>query len=268
MTSIAIAPTGAAVGEFDAPTNWKRSDTVDIADWATSTRLRDVESTSIRDVLNMFDRALTATNSFLLFVGGRHASRTVELIFDRGDLSFDWLTEKAFGGISIDEYESEPLELDTDADQLEQRPAVTVVQRLVDLLGLPKRDLLRAAGISKSTFHTWDKPNGPRPRVASQGQLWALAEAVDDLAELLGGVGRVGQWILAHKQRRSLLREGEFDRLLDLASPAAVTDPSPYLAGLYAAGEEKLEPRASNASRPRTREIDSDDAFTRTGGTR
>lgn len=259
MTAIAIAPTGAAFGEFDEPASWKVADHIGAGNWVT-TRLRNVENSSLRDALNMFDAALNATSSFLLFVDPQ-VSRTVEVIVDRGEVSFDWLfetdiTDTGIGtgiGTIVGEYEFEPIDAPA-ADPLEQQPAVAVVEQLVDVLGMPKRDVLCAAGISKSTFHTWDKPNGPRPRVASQGQLWALAEAVEDLTEHLGAAELVGPWILADNRRRNLLREGEFDRLLSLAAPAAVSDAGvPYLAGLYAAGEEKLEPLTSTATAARRR---------------
>jgi len=238
MTSTVVAPTGSAFGEFDASATWKRADTGSTGEWAV-TRLRDIENSSIRDALNVFDCAFTATSSFLLFVPARQVSRTVEVILDCGDVSVDWLTDTVIAT--------------ADVEYLEQRSAVTVVNNLVDLLGMPKRDVLRAAGISKSTFHTWDKPGGPRPRVGSLGQLWALAEAVDDLGEHLGSSDLVGPWILADSRRRNLLREGKFDRLLDLVASTAVTDPVPYLAGLYAVGQEKLEPRSSDATTARRR---------------
>ncbi len=259
MTSLAVAPTGAAFGEFDEPASWKMTH-AGTGDW-TGTRLRNVEISSVRDAVNTFDAALSATNSLLLFIAPQ-ISRTVEIVLDRGDVSLDWLFEtavvgtEAVGSSAIGsitrEYHFEPLELvGVDPQPLGQQPAVIVVKALVDGLGLPKRDVLRAAGISRSTFHTWDKPEGPRPRVASQGQLWALAEAVEDLTEHLGALELVGPWLLADNRRKALLREGDFDALLNLAAPAAVTDSATYLAGLYGAGQEKLEPRYSNAAAAR-----------------
>jgi hypothetical protein len=263
MTHIATAPTGAAFGEFDEPATWK---VADASDW-DCTRLRHVENSSIRDALDMFDAALAASSAFRLFASQRRVARTVEVIADR-DISLDWLVETdnvGDGTPLITEFE-----LDS-AVPLEEQPAVVIVKRLTEVLGMPQRDVLRAAGISKSTFHTWDKPNGARPRVNSQGRLWALAEAVEDLIEHLGTADRVGPWLLADNGRKTLLRAGEFDRLLDLAAPPAVIDSRPYLAGLYAAGLEKLESRTASGARPGVRVVDSDDSFERvprSGGSR
>jgi hypothetical protein len=249
MTSMTIAPTGSALGEFDAPANWKVAEG-STGQWVT-TRLRNVENSSIRDALDMFDAALSATSLFLLFFGPQ-AARTVEIVGDRGEVSFDWLieTDTDGGGATVGSV-FEPV---ASSEPLEQRPAVTVVEQLVAMLGMPKRDVLRAAGISKSTFHTWDQPNGPRPRTASQGRLWALAELVDDLTDYLGARDRVGPWLLADNARRSLLRAGEFDAVLNLAAPASVADTgTPYLSGLFAAGEEKQPPQATVGAAARHR---------------
>jgi hypothetical protein len=93
-----------------------------------------------------------------------------------------------------------------------QDDAVRAVEALACELGLPVKDVLKAAGIKKSSFYSWKQPDAPRPRVASQGQLWALAQAVEDLAECTGG--NVRQWLLARDERRKTLIHGEFDRLV------------------------------------------------------
>lgn len=91
------------------------------------------------------------------------------------------------------------------------RPATTV-RRLADFFGLPLGDILKATGISKSSFHSWDKPHQPRPRVSSQGDLWALAQLADDLSEAVEGPVR--EWMRADSRRRRLLTGGRFDELL------------------------------------------------------
>ncbi|MEV6903442.1 hypothetical protein [Amycolatopsis sp. NPDC051372] len=251
MTSIAMRATGASFGGFDKAASWKVAGTGDAGGWG-NTRLRNVENPSIRDALTTFDAALAASSSFLLLVSGRTRGQTVEIVADH-DIALDWLIE-------TDVNDSDTLRA---GESLEKQPAVAVVEQLVTQLGIPKRDVLRAAGISKSTYHSWCKPNRPRPRVNSQGQLWALVEAVNDLAENLGAADRIAPWLLADARRKSLLRDGQFDQLIALASPLPSGDGVAYLAGTFAAGQEKLEPIVSTATSARTRVVNTDSSFER-----
>jgi hypothetical protein len=94
--------------------------------------------------------------------------------------------------------------------------AALTVRLISRRLGLPIRDIVEAAGISRSSFYSWSSPNAPRPRVSSQGHLWELAQMVDDLDELLGE--SLQRWILADPQRRVSLAHGDFAKLLDEAA--------------------------------------------------
>jgi hypothetical protein len=95
--------------------------------------------------------------------------------------------------------------------------AALTVRLISRRLGLPIRDIVEAAGISRSSFYSWNSPNAPRPRVSSQGHLWELAQLVDDLDELLGE--SLQRWMLADPQRRVSLAHGDFAKLLDAAQP-------------------------------------------------
>lgn len=93
---------------------------------------------------------------------------------------------------------------------------VDMVRDLQHRLGIDLKDVLAAASIKARTYHSWTKPSAPRPRLTSQGRLWALAQLVDDLPELLDVPIR--QWVLADPNRLTALRAGRFDELLEQAS--------------------------------------------------
>jgi len=103
------------------------------------------------------------------------------------------------------QFDDDPSRVDISSD------AVTVARTLAHVLGVPLKDILKASEISRSSFHSWDKPSRPRPRLSSQGSLWALAELANELTETLKG--NVAEWMRAHPTRRALLRAGEFDAL-------------------------------------------------------
>ncbi len=99
--------------------------------------------------------------------------------------------------------------------------AVAVIEALAAKLGLPVKDVLKAAGIKKSSFYSWKQPDAPRPRVASQGRLWSLAQFVEDLTASTDG--NVRQWLLASDARRDRLVHGQFDRLVAEATAEGST---------------------------------------------
>ncbi|MFC9982821.1 hypothetical protein [Gordonia sp. NPDC127522] len=104
----------------------------------------------------------------------------------------------------------------TDSCVDETADVVDAFERLRAELGLTQREMFKATGISKRTFHSWsDKPAGSRPRVASLGRLWELADAVDDLRETLDHP--LSRWLRGDKKRISALLDGRFDELVDLA---------------------------------------------------
>jgi len=89
-------------------------------------------------------------------------------------------------------------------------------ERIRAELGLTQKEMFKATGINKRTFHSWAaKPPASRPRVASLGGLWELADAVDDLRSTLDQP--MNRWLRADKKRASALLDGRFDDLVDLA---------------------------------------------------
>jgi transcriptional regulator with XRE-family HTH domain len=104
----------------------------------------------------------------------------------------------------------------TDSGVDETADVVDAFERLRAELGLTQKEMFKATGISKRTFHSWsDKPAGSRPRVASLGRLWELADAVDDLREALDQP--LNRWLRGDNRRISALLDGRFDELVDLA---------------------------------------------------
>lgn len=124
---------------------------------------------------------------------------------------------------------------------------VDVVRDLQHRLGIDLKDVLAAASIKPRTYHSWAQPSAPRPRLTSQGRLWALAQLVDDLPELLDVPIR--QWVLAAPDRLPALRNGRFDELLEQASQERIQkDPTGTVAGpFHGVGEDgPLSPRPTN----------------------
>ena len=104
------------------------------------------------------------------------------------------------------------------------------------------KDVLAAASIKPRTYHSWAQPSASRPRLTSQGRLWALAQLVDDLPELLDVPIR--QWVLADSERLTALRAGRFDELLEQASQERMQkDPTGTVAGpFHGVGEDGPPP--------------------------
>ncbi|QZT56230.1 helix-turn-helix domain-containing protein [Mycolicibacterium austroafricanum] len=108
------------------------------------------------------------------------------------------------------------MDTETDSRVDETADVVDAFERLRAELGLTQKEMFTATGISKRTFHSWsDKPAGSRPRVASLGRLWELADAVDDLRETLDQP--LSRWLRGDEKRIGALLDGRFDELVDLA---------------------------------------------------
>lgn len=97
------------------------------------------------------------------------------------------------------------------ADTSAGETAVEAVIEAAKLLGLPVRDVLVAASIAHRTFYSW-RGSSVSPRLASQGQLWALVQAVSDLREIMED--DLPLWIAADPHRREALLAGDFDALM------------------------------------------------------
>lgn len=94
---------------------------------------------------------------------------------------------------------------------------VDAFERIRTELGLTQKQMFVATRISKRTFHSWrKKAAGSRPRVASQGLLWQLADTVEELRE---SVDRpLPHWLQGDRRRMKALLDGRFDDLVELAA--------------------------------------------------
>jgi hypothetical protein len=92
---------------------------------------------------------------------------------------------------------------------------VGTIERLSALLGVPVKDVLAGAKIRKRTFQYWKRNPGTRPRLESQGEVWALAQGIEVLQEHLGK--DLANW-MAQSPRRDMLRQGRYDELVQLAT--------------------------------------------------
>ncbi|MFD2025764.1 hypothetical protein [Promicromonospora aerolata] len=92
---------------------------------------------------------------------------------------------------------------------------VGTIERLSALLGVPVKDVLAGAKIRKRTFQYWKRNPGTRPRLESQGEVWALAQGIEVLQEHLGE--GLAHW-MAQSPRRDMLRQGRYDELVQLAT--------------------------------------------------
>lgn len=93
--------------------------------------------------------------------------------------------------------------------------ALSVFERIQGELAVTQKDLLAATGIKRRTFYSWKDPSTPRPRPASVGRLWHLADALVDLREALERP--VAAWLHSSTDRMAAFKEGRFEDLVDLA---------------------------------------------------
>jgi hypothetical protein len=103
----------------------------------------------------------------------------------------------------------------------EQPDPLIVFDRIQGELAVTQKELLAATGIRHRTYYSWRNLTMPRPRPASLGRLWHLADALVDLRETLERP--VAAWIHASPERMAAFKEGRFEDLVDLA----VTMPKP-----------------------------------------
>ena len=169
--------------------------------------------------------------------GGLYAKVEVRTLVDR-DATFELVSQLA----------ADPRPLVGGYDD-----AAGVVDDLSARLGMPVRDVLAAAEVSRSTFYSWKPPDAPRPRVASQGRLWALAQTVEDLEQLVPGALR--GWLLADDARRALLVAGRFNELLAAAMPTRRPMQPPGYVEAYAVGGDRGEDVATEPKAPRRRKV-------------
>lgn len=231
-----VRSTGAALGDREQLASFEPA-TVE-----RHTRLGTVGNPALRDALGQFDIALTELTAPLTVFDVLEAIPVhAHVLVERGR-TFE-LVSRLAGGVS-----PEAQELVDGFDD-----AASVVDDLASRLGLPVRDVLVAADVSRSTFYSWKSPDAPRPRVSSQGRLWALAQTVEDLEQLVPGSLR--QWLLSDRSRRVLLMSGEFDALVATGTPVPQPLPSVEYIGAYAVGGDRREDVATEPKAPRRRTV-------------
>lgn len=190
----------------------------------THVYLRLVPDPTLREALAVFDEVLSPVRRLISSFSGR---------------SLLWALR------------GEPGQLKALVEGLE--PAGDVVETIAWVSrssGLPVVDVLAAADIKERTFHEW-KRHGRRPRLSSQGRLWLVVQAVEDLLGDLGGTELLQRWLIADATRRELFRTGNVDQLRALSAPggAAVGTRSP--AGVFALGDDSDPPLPSSVGRTR-----------------
>jgi transcriptional regulator with XRE-family HTH domain len=229
------------------------------------TPVREVGSASLRAVLAGFDSALgTPMAPMWTFVRTQPQSTGTDLV-EEAHAAFRSHVRQALGVlarhrlrlmlvVNTDAYPANPASvlaltgptvppLPSAAVLPEAQDIVKAVRRLEGRLGLTARDVCEAAGISRSAFYNWAKTEGPRPRVPSQGRLWALVQLVDDLEELLEAPP-VG-WLLANEAAKAMLIEGRFDDVAELVRAQSrarfAAQSAPEYARLLAVGADRLD---------------------------
>jgi len=127
----------------------------------------------------------------------------------------------------------------------DKQDAVAAVAWVSAITGLPETYVIDAAGIAERSYHEW-KGNGRQPRLRSQGRLWAVVQAVEDLAADLGGAHALRTWLYGDVDgsRATLFRHGRLDRLRAAAAPTGPAQTGQSLAAVFALGGEPDVPVA------------------------
>ncbi len=219
------------------------------------TPARDVPNHGLEDVLTGFDVALTepmaplrtfivvdnvATGASISGIGhGLVAAPIAGLLTTAMSHAIRLLTVVAVPSAAVQRV-SDPFlvgispETASGADDV-----VAAIKGLSWRLGLPQRDICEAADVSRSAYYTWSQPDAPRPRVASQGRLWALVQFTEDLEELLDVPP--SQWLLSDQDRREQLLDGRFNELLEsLRARPQPSRAAPDYARFLSAGGDRL----------------------------
>jgi hypothetical protein len=171
--------------------------------WSSTLMETSFSSPGLRDVVAYFSDALDSCDQAQIRIA------TIKKLDGQVNLlgSALWL---ATPYIFIDTVGDDQPDVDETSD------VVNAFEQIRAQLGLTQKEMFTATRIRKRTFHSWaDKPAGSRPRVASQGRLWELADAVDDLRNTLDQP--LGRWLRGDKRRLDALLDGRFDDLVDLA---------------------------------------------------
>lgn len=114
------------------------------------------------------------------------------------------------------------------------RGTVEMVEDLAETLRLPVSSILKATGIAQRTFYDW-KRSPRRPRVNSVGQLWGMAQLVEDLATVHQDVAK---WLHARPVAMEALLAGDFDTVAGFDLRQKTFIPPLGVPGIGAVGPE------------------------------
>lgn len=98
---------------------------------------------------------------------------------------------------------------------LEIMDPVDILDRISSQTGLSRDEVLKAAGISRRTFYSWQRSGSSRPRKGSLGRLWELVATIEDLQEIIERPLKL--WLGSDPDRGRLLCRGRFEEILDIA---------------------------------------------------
>ena len=255
--TITLERTGSTLGDYEELTSFDEQLV------SRHTPARDVTNQDLQQVLAGFDIALAEPMAPLRSFVVTHADATGASISDIGHAvvatsvvglltaamhhTFRLLTLVATPALAVDVASEELLVAAEPGLTSDAEDVVAAIKSLSWRLGLPQRDICEAADVSRSAYYTWNQPGAPRPRVASQGRLWALVQFTEDLEELLDTPP--GQWLLARPGRREQLLDGRFDDLLDsLGAQPRLLQAAPDYARFLSVGGDRLASDAEPAT--------------------
>ena len=260
--SLTLAPTGSAIGDYENLTAF------DAEAGSQRTQIKAVPNPGLRDVLigfvEAFREPLAPLRGFVRrgtpvdpvqdLPGETPGSKPWHVMLVLGDDTPSRIVTLLESSTASGATALLGLWGPSHAPATEADDAVATIDELAKRVGLPVKYILAAAGVKKSTYHSWKAPGTPTPRLSSQGRLWEVAQCVEDLTELLGGPIR--PWILADETRRRLFSEGSFGELQELlrAQPRARLA-APDYAALAAIGGDLLasDSEPEPARKPRGR---------------
>lgn len=263
--SLTLAPTGSSIGDYENLTAFE------VEAGSHRTQIKSVPNPGLRDVLIGFVEAFREPLAPLRGVVRRFTAVDPTKDDPGATLATQWRPWQVALVIgddipsrivtlleSIQAWQATPL---LELHGVQRAPisgtddAVATIDELAKRVGLPVKDILAAAGVKKSTYHSWKASGAPTPRLASQGRLWEVAQFVEDFAELLGGPVR--PWLHADEHRRRLFITGSFAELHELIrSQPRQRIAAPDYAALASIGGDRLisdgesEPLRKRRGRP------------------
>ncbi len=262
--SMTAAPTGSALGDYESLAAFGADASVH------RTQIRPVTSPGLREVLLRFVEAFreplaplrgffqraTAVDPAMSeppdMPGGNWELRHISMVLDDDiPLRIVRVLEATPGwdATAILELNGVQASPASGADDV-----VGVIEEIARRIGIPVKDVLTAAGVKKSTYHSWKAAGISSPRLASQGRLWEVAQFVEDFTELLGVPIR--HWLLADETRRKLFAMGRFAELHELlrSRPRSLVGAPEYASLAAIGGDTPISDSGTDFSRhPRGR---------------